>query len=126
MIYSLTDETYSLLCLAQSRGEDNPSYYLLVSAFNQFSWIIGSILGALIGTFLPFNSTGIDFAMTALFVVIFIEQIIQSKSKLPGIIGEVSGVLCLIILGPNRFMLPALILAVTALMGFKKRIEVAS
>lgn len=126
MIYSLTDETYSLLCLAQSRGEDNPSYYLLVSAFNQFSWIIGSILGALIGTFLPFNSTGIDFAMTALFVVIFIEQIIQSKSKLPGIIGVVSGVLCLIILGPNRFMLPALILAVTALMGFKKRIEVAS
>lgn len=123
MIYSLSDETYSLLCLAQGRGEENPKYYLLVSAFNQISWILGSILGALIGTFIPFNSTGIDFAMTALFLVIFIEQIIQSKSKLPGVIGLISGISCLLILGPDRFMLPALILAVLALMGFKNRIE---
>ena len=126
MIYSLTDETYSLLCLAQSRGEENPEYYLLVSAFNQLSWIIGSILGALIGTFIPFNSTGIDFAMTALFVVIFIEQVIQSKSKLPGIIGLASGVLCLTIFGADGFIMPALILAVAALMGFKRRIELTS
>ena len=126
MIYSLSDETYSLLSLAQSKGEENPKYYLLVSAFNQISWIVGSILGALIGTIIPFNSTGIDFAMTALFVVIFIEQIIQSKSKLPGVIGLVSGSLCLVILGPSRFMLPALIIVVLALMAFKKRIEVAS
>lgn len=125
MIYSLTDETYSLLCLAQSRGEKNQKYYLLVSVFNQLSWILGSVLGALIGTFVPFNSTGIDFAMTALFVVIFIEQVFQSKSKLPGIIGLLSGIICLTILGPSRFMLPALILAVSLLMAFKKRIEVA-
>ncbi len=126
MIYSLTDETYSLLCLAQSRGEENPKYYLFVSVYNQLSWILGSILGALIGTFIPFNSTGIDFAMTALFVVIFIEQVIQSKSKLPGIIGLTSGVLCLIIFGSDAFIMPALILAVAALMGFKRRIEVTA
>jgi 4-azaleucine resistance transporter AzlC len=126
MIYSLTDETYSLLCLAQGRGEENPKYYLLVSAFNQLSWIIGSILGALIGTFIPFNSTGIDFAMTALFVVIFIEQTIQAKSNLPGIIGLSSGIICLVIFGPSQFMLPALILAVLVLMGLRKRIEVVA
>lgn len=126
MIYSLSDETYSLLCLAQARGEENPKYYLLVSLFNQLSWIIGSVLGALIGTFIPFNSTGIDFAMTALFVVIFIEQVIQSQSKLPGIIGLSCGLLCLLVLGPSRFMLPALIFTVLALMAFRKRIEVAS
>lgn len=126
MIYSLTDETYSLLCLAQGRGEEDPKYYLLVSAFNQLSWILGSILGALIGTFIPFNSSGIDFAMTALFVVIFVEQVIQSKSKLPGIIGLASGVMCLGLLGADNFILVALILAVLVLMAFKNRIEVAA
>ena len=75
MIFSLTDETYSLLCAMQTpNGVDPNAMRFLVAVLDHSYWIIGSVIGAAAGGILPFDSTGIDFAMTALFTVIFVEQ----------------------------------------------------
>ncbi|MFR9190563.1 MAG: AzlC family ABC transporter permease [Anaerotruncus massiliensis (ex Togo et al. 2019)] len=84
LIFALTDETYSLLCSVKTpEGCDRGKFYLLISALNQSYWIVGGVLGATIGELVPFNSTGIDFAMTALFIVIFVEQWLTAKSHIP-------------------------------------------
>ena len=70
MIYALTDETYSLVCGEESRHR----YYFAVSLFDQIYWVTGSVCGSLLGSIIPFNTEGIDFALTALFVTVFVEQ----------------------------------------------------
>lgn len=119
MIFSLTDETYSLFCGTRIPSSLNQKkIMLLMSSMNQCYWIIGSVLGNLIGNVIPFDTTGIDFAMTALFVVIFTEQWLAADSHVPTYIGLFSGIVCLIIFGPGSFVLPSLILAVALLSGW--------
>lgn len=120
MIFSLTDETYSLLCstaVPEELNEHKTLFY--IALLNQLYWICGSVLGALMGQIIPFNSEGIEFAMTALFVVIFVEQWIASKNHMPAVIGAVCGVVSLIIAGPEGFILPALIATVAFLTIFR-------
>jgi 4-azaleucine resistance transporter AzlC len=75
LIFALTDETFSLLCSAEPPQNVNKNWFLFWIAFlDQIYWITGSALGGILGSILPFNTKGIDFAMTALFVVIFVEQ----------------------------------------------------
>lgn len=125
MIFSLTDETYSLLCGMKIPNELNEKkVFFTVAALNQSYWIVGCTLGAIIGGFIGFDTTGIDFAMTALFVVIFIEQWYGFKSKIPAMTGMVCGVVSLIVFGAKAFILPALIAAVCLLMILKNRIQV--
>jgi 4-azaleucine resistance transporter AzlC len=124
MIFSLTDETYSLLCSTRIPEDlDEKKVSFLISFFDQCYWIVGSVLGGLIGEILPFDTTGIDFAMTALFVTIFVEQWIEAKSHLPAIIGLCSSLICLLIFGGNSFILPSLIITVTLLMAMRKQIQ---
>lgn len=124
MIFSLTDETYSLLCGTRVPPSVNEKKVtLLMSALDQSYWITGSVLGNLIGNIIPFDTTGIDFAMTALFVVIFTEQWLSADSHIPTYIGLFSGVLCLVIFGPGSFILPSLILAVALLSGWTVKTE---
>lgn len=124
MIFSLTDETYSLLCGTRIPSSLNEKKVMvLMSSMNQCYWIIGSVLGNLIGNIIPFDTTGIDFAMTALFVVIFTEQWLSADSHIPTFIGLFSGILCLIIFGPGSFVLPSLILAVALLAGWTVKTE---
>ena len=86
MIFSLTDETYSLLCLTKvPQGVDETKFLLCLAALDQSYWILGSVLGAAVGSAVPFDATGIDFAMTALFVVIFVEQWLTSGQPYSGI-----------------------------------------
>lgn len=121
MIFSLTDETYSLLCSTAVPEElDEHKTLFYIALLDQLYWICGSVLGALIGQILPFNSTGIEFAMTALFVVIFVEQWMSAKSHIPAVIGAVCGVISLVIAGPDNFILPSLIGAVALLIIFRK------
>ena len=121
MIFSLTDETYSLLCsVAVPSDMDEKRGFFMVAVLNHLYWICGSALGGLIGQLIPFNSTGVEFAMTALFVVIFVEQWLESKNHVPALVGIVSGVLCLIIFGPAKFILPSLVLAVAALIFYRR------
>ena len=115
LIFSLTDETYALLCGGIPEGVDEKRYYLLVSALDQFYWIAGSVLGALIGGALTMDTTGIDFAMTALFVVIFVEQWLTEKDHYPALLGLGISLFCLVIWGAERFLIPAMVLIVLVL-----------
>jgi 4-azaleucine resistance transporter AzlC len=117
MIFSLTDETYSVLCsLKPQEGVDTASVRFFIALFNQCYWILGSVLGSVIGRLLPFSFRGIEFSMTALFVVLFIEQWKSAKSHLPAFAGLSCGLLFLLLLGADRFLLPSLLAAVTLLL----------
>ena len=91
--------------------------------FNQCWWIGGSVLGVLIGTLIPFDLTGIDFCMTALFIILLINHIKQVKAITPVIIGFISAVLFLLIMGPDNFILPSLCFTVLVLTFLRRRIE---
>lgn len=124
MIFALTDETYSLVCTAKIPEQiDEKKYYLFLSILDQLYWISGCTIGALLGTFIPFNSTGIDFAMTALFVVIFVEQWLSTKERLPAILGAATTLLCLFVFGSQYFIIPSMALIAVELVIFRKRFE---
>ncbi len=123
MIFSLSDETYSLLCGTNVPKElDENKALFFIALLNQCYWVLGSVAGSLLGALITINTIGIDFAMTALFVVIFVEQWYAVKSHLPAVIGFLCGVFCLLVFGVNQFILPSLILAVGLLLLLKKPI----
>ncbi|MBR3840708.1 MAG: AzlC family ABC transporter permease [Erysipelotrichales bacterium] len=124
MIFSLTDETYPLLCMDDyPEGVNKEQYMFYIALFNHLYWITGSVIGNLVGNIVPFDTTGMDFAMTALFVVIFLEQYLSAKSKLPAYIGISSGIVCLLIFKTDSFLLPALIQTVLILLSCKQYIS---
>ena len=121
MIFSLTDETYSVLCgLRVPDGMNDKKISFLISFFDQMYWVAGSVLGALIGQLISFNAEGIDFSMTALFVVIVLNQWMESREHRPAIIGFAVGFAALILLGAEKFLLPALTLTVLVLLGMRQ------
>lgn len=125
MIFSLTDETYSVLCsLKVPDGIDEKKASFFIALFDHCYWICGGILGTIAGELIPFDTTGVDFAMTALFVVIFIEQWLESKNHIPVWIGGISSVGCLCIFGADNFILPSLVVTVSLLLMAKKRMIV--
>ena len=116
LIFALTDETYSLVC----RDIDLPApqrhrYCFLVSLFDQIYWVTGSVLGALAGAVLPFSVEGIDFALTALFVTVFVEQWLSTKDHTAALAGLGASMVCLLIFGSENFLIPAMI-AITLLL----------
>ena len=123
LIFSLTDETYGVNSSFSTvpKGVDEGNARFLIGLFDHIYWIIGSVIGSLAGQLIKIDFTGIDFSMTALFTVIFIEQMRASKSKFPGIIGLFCATVCLLIFGANNFMLPSLIITVAILLGAKQR-----
>ena len=121
LIFALTDETYALLCQGAPEGTDERAYDFLVSLFDQIYWVAGSVAGALIGSALTINTAGIDFAMTALFVVIFTEQWENTKNHLPAWIGVMSSAACLLLFGPDRFLIPTMVLIVLLLLFFRRK-----
>lgn len=124
MIFGLTDETYSLLCTTKVPEDVEEDQFLLaVSLLDQSYWVIGSMIGGIAGNFLPFDSEGIDFAMTALFVVIFVEQWMEKKNRAPEVIGVLAAFFCLQIFGADGFVLPAMLLITLLLFVGRKRLE---
>ena len=107
LIFSLTDETYSLVSQGQPR-QDGGRYYLLVSLLDQCYWVLGTLFGAAVGQLLPMNYEGIDFVLTALFVTIFVEQWLSTKNHLPALIGLGASILCLILFGSSSFLIPSM------------------
>lgn len=123
LIFALTDETYSLNCGEAPKDIENPSiYYFLVSLFNQCYWVIGTIIGSLLGDIIPFNTDGIDFALTALFITIFVEQWKNTKGRKSAIIGVCSAILCLLIFGADKFLIPTMIF-ITLLLTILRKIK---
>lgn len=120
MIFALTDETYSLLC--DDNDNDN-LYRFLVSLLNQSYWVMGTLIGSILGKVIPFSTRGIEFSMTALFIASFTEQWITSKNHVPAVIGILCTTLCLVLLGPDKFLIPAMFLITFVLTLIRRKEE---
>ena len=119
LIYGLTDETYALV----SSKERDKKYYTLVTLFDNCYWVLGSALGSIIGSAIKFDTTGIDFVLTALFITIFVEQWMSRKDHFPAVIGVAVSVLSLLAFGPDGFLVPAMIGILAVLIIRMKRHE---
>ncbi|MBR1730975.1 MAG: AzlC family ABC transporter permease [Ruminococcus sp.] len=117
LIFGLTDETYAILSTEKPpEGITKQAFYASVTFLNYCYWIIGVVLGSLVGGILPFSTKGIEFVMTALFSVLVVEQWKAHKKHLPALIGFVLPIVSLIILGADNFLIPALLAVSVALM----------
>ena len=108
MIFALTDETYSLVCAGAPDGLNKHAYFFAVSVFDQIWWVSGCVLGSILGSALRINTEGIDFALTALFLTVFVEQWLTTKNHIPAIIGVAASVISLLIFGADSFLIPAM------------------
>lgn len=124
LIYGMPDESYSLLCSYVPReGVEEKWVHIFSTGLIWIYWIAFSVLGGLVGQLITFDTTGIDFALTALFIVILLDQIKSTGMKLPALIGGVSSVLCIIILGRDNFLLPSLTVTVLVLLILRNKLE---
>ena len=121
LIFGLTDETYSLV--SQIRVPDGISktgYCFWVTLFDHVYWVCGTLLGSLAGTILPVNFEGVEFALTALFVTIFVEQWLSTKNHGPAIVGVAVTALCLVVFGSNVFLIPSMVIIAGCLTMMRK------
>ena len=130
LIFALTDETYSLLSDGTvpegiSQQNDVNLYRFLVSFFNQCYWVTGSVLGSLLGAVLPFSTEGIEFSMTALFIASFTEQWLKTRDHVPALTGLLGTLVCFIVFGSERFLIPTMLLITLALTVLRNKREVS-
>ena len=126
LIYGMCDESFSINCAAEPpAGIDRGWFYLWVTLLNWSYWILGATLGAQLGAALPFDTAGLDFVMTAMFVVIFLENWLKEKQHISSLIGMICTVGCLLLFGAEGFMLPAMIVILLALAAARRPIEKA-
>mgnify|MGYP000330786994 len=124
MIFSLTDETYALLSSARApAGVEEHDYYFAVAMLDHSYWILGSVLGSVLGAALGLDTTGVDFAMTALFLVIAVGQWKKAGSHLPALLGGAATLLSLMLVGAEEMLLPALGLIVLALTALRPKLD---
>ncbi len=122
LIFSLTDETYSIVsCSETPEGLTDKQFYTCVSLLDWFYWITGTVLGALVGDALTFDTTGLDFALTALFIVLFIDQWKKPENRASCLIGLLLTALCLVVFGEDSFVIPSMVgIALILGLGRKK------
>ena len=125
MIHTMTDETYAVNCTLDLPKKEKEDTMFLVALFSRCYWMIGSVLGGFLGQIIPFDLTGIDFCMTALFLIIFIDQWEKAEKHTLALTGLGIGILCLLIFGENRFMLPALLIVSALLLLFQRKENLA-
>lgn len=135
LIFGLTDETYSILCVDDEPGvsdhapgspeyaEDLNRYRFFVTLFDHSYWVTGSVLGSLIGAFLPFSTEGIEFSMTALFIASFTEQWLKTPDHIPAMTGLLGTLICLVLFGPENFLIPAMLLITAVLTVLRGRLD---
>lgn len=124
LAFALSDETYAILAGALPPAQVDPAdYYFAVSLLDQCYWVAGSLIGATVGQLITFDTTGVDFAMTALFAVLAVEQWKSARRHAPALFGVCCGVVCLLIFGPDLFLIPALAAIVALLLLFRRRLE---
>ena len=123
LIYWLTDETFSVLCTVEvPEGIDRGRFYFWVSFLDYCYWVVGTLVGGLFGTLLTFNTAGMDFALTALFVVLFIEQLKGREQRICGIIGLVCTVVALALFGADRMVIAAMVLILMCLFAGRRKL----
>lgn len=111
LIFSLTDETFSLV--ANSKDQD---YFFFVSILDHLYWVMGTMLGSLISNVVSFNTEGLDFVLTALFIVIFIDQWLNSRDNFSALCGLLITGICLVIFGKDNFLIPSMMFIVSILL----------
>lgn len=120
MIHSMTDETFAVNCTLSLPQKEKEDMMFYVAVFSQASWVIGTALGGALGALIPVTLEGVDFCMTAMFTVIFLEQWKNAEDHAPALTGLALGTLSLLVFGAGSFMLPAL-LAVSAVLAARQR-----
>lgn len=121
LIFGLTDETYSLVSQIQvPEGISKIGYCFWVTLFDHIYWVSGTLLGALTGQLLPINYEGVDFALTALFVTIFVEQWLSTKRHGPAIVGVAATTASLVLFGRDVFLIPSMILIAISLIIMRR------
>lgn len=123
LIFGLTDETYSLVCSGDvPEGVDEKKYFFWLTLLNQCYWIIGSVVGSLIGSLITFNTAGIEFSMTALFLVVFVDQWKSVKNHTSAVVGVGTSVVCLLVFGAENFLIPTMIAITVILTILRKKL----
>jgi 4-azaleucine resistance transporter AzlC len=124
VIFALCDETFSILCANDPPGDVDAGWFMFLVAFlNRWYWIIGSLLGALFGGLVDFNTKGLDFALTAMFAVIFLNQWQRRENRRGALAGLGCSALCLLLVGPQGFVIPAMALMLAVLGMAARRVE---
>lgn len=125
MILTLTDETFALEVENKfPEGEDSLTYCFTIAALDHFYWVIGVVAGALAGHAVEFNAKGIDFAMTALFMVILLDQLQTRTNRAPALVG-LGGALCGLAIFPQNMLIPSIVIILTLLLTLRSRLEVS-
>lgn len=126
LIFGMCDESFSINCSVEVPEDvDRGWFYFFVSLLNQFYWVSGATLGGILGSFISFNTEGLEFVMTAMFVVIFMEQWKKEKKHYTALIGVLASAGCLLLFGAESFLIPAMICILCFLTVFRKPIEKA-
>ena len=124
LIFGMCDESFSINCTAQvPEGVDKGLFMFFVTLLNQLSWVCGATMGGIFGSLIHFNTESLDFVMTAMFVVIFLEQWLKEESHVSSLLGLGLSALCLIAFGPDQFMIPAMAAILGVLLLLKKVLE---
>jgi 4-azaleucine resistance transporter AzlC len=123
LIFALTDETYGLITSIKEKENINQKYYyFFLSLFNQFYWVLGTTLGAIFASYISFDTNGLEFSLTALFVVLAIEQYKSNKNYIPFLIGAISSILAIIFIPISNMLIASIIISLVLLFVFKKRV----
>ena len=123
MIFGLTDEAYSLVSTVEPPEDVEPRYfYFAITFLNWLYWLSFTLLGGLVGNLITFDTTGMDFALTALFVVLFLEQWKKRENRPAGVIGIVCAAVCLGIVQADNMVIPSMVLILAVLLGGRKRL----
>lgn len=123
LIYTLCDETFSIVsCVSPPEGIEPKYFYLSISLLDYSYWIIGTLLGGILGSLITFNTLGLDFALTALFVVLFLEQMKKSENRIFGVIGVAVALIARVTFGSANMVLPALAGILVILIAGRKKL----
>ena len=126
LIFGMCDESFSINYSAEiPKDVDRGWFMFFVTLLNQFYWVSGATLGGILGGYISIDTKGLDFVMTALFVVIFLEQWLKEKKHYTALIGLFASILCLIGFGAESFLIPTMICILAGLTFFRKPIEKA-
>jgi 4-azaleucine resistance transporter AzlC len=121
LVFALTDETYGILTTVEPpSGVDREAFYATVSALDQSYWVLGSTVGALVGGVLPFDTKGIEFALTALFIVLLVEQMRAVRRAAPYLVATAASGAALLVVGPANFLIAAILASIVGILPFRK------
>ena len=126
MIFAMSDETFSITCSAEPpEGVDQGWFMFFLTLLDQCYWVFSAGLGAVVGSVLPFSTEGVDFVMTAMFAVIFLNQWEKEKQHYSALIGLAAPLVCLVLFGSGSFLLPSMGCILILLLALRKPIEKA-